>query len=235
MAGEEATSTDDADLSTLVSSASLVLVGTLFGAVSKLVEKVFLAHVLPQPAFDAFTKGFSMLMLGSTIALVGFDQGIPRFMSRFDDDRDVRGVWVSGIVIAGAVGIAMAAVLVLAADPLRDVVFDPNTPLLVPVSFAVAIPLLVGLRIAVGAIRGHENTIYRTLSYDLLYNGLRVAVLLVLLFGAGLGVLATGYAYIVGAAVAFVVAHLLLNRLLPLRGSFRTHTRALLSFSAPLV
>lgn len=225
MQSEEATSTDDAELSTLISSASLMLVGSLFGAFSKLFEKVFLARVLPEPAFDAFTKGFSMLMLGSTIALVGFDQAIPRFMSRFDDDRDIRGVWVSGITIAGAVGVAMAAVLVLAAGPLRRVVFGADTPLLLPVSFAVAIPLLVGLRVAVGAIRGHENTIYRTLSYDLLYNGLRVVVLLVLLFGVGLGVLATGYAYIVGAAVAFVVAHLLLNRLLPLRGSFRTHTR----------
>lgn len=235
MAGEEAASTDDADLSTLVSSASLILVGTLFGAFSKLFEKVFLANILPPSAYDAFVKGFSMLMLGSTIALVGFDQGMPRFMSRFADDRDVRGVWVTGIVVAGAVSIAMAAVLVLASDPLRDLVFGPDTPLLLPISFAVAIPLLVGLRVAVGAIRGHENTIYRTLSYDLLYNGLRVAVLLVLLFGVGLGALAAGYAYIIGAAVAFVVAHLLLDRLLSLRGPFRTHTRSLLRFSAPLV
>ncbi|EMA50421.1 MULTISPECIES: oligosaccharide flippase family protein [Halococcus] len=235
MAGEGSAAADDANLSSLVSSASLVLVGSLFGSFSKLFEKTLLANVLSTPAYDAFSLGFSMLTFSSTVALVGFSQGIPRFMSRFQDDRDVRGVWVTGLVIAGIAAVSIAAGLVLAREWIRDVVFDPNVSVLVPVLFAVAIPLVVGMRIAVGAIRGHENTIYRTYAYDLLYNGLRVGLLLLLLFGFGLGVFAAGYAYIVAAGVAFVVAHVLLNRLLPLRGPFRTHAGALLRFSAPLV
>jgi O-antigen/teichoic acid export membrane protein len=235
VAGEGSAAAEDTNLSSLVSSASLVLVGSLFGSLSKLFEKIVLSRVLSTAAYDAFSLGFSMLMLSSTIALVGFDQGIPRFMSRFQDDRDVRGVWVTGLVIAGVAAVSIATALIVASGWIRRVFFGPGVSVLVPVLFAVAIPLVVGMRTAVGAIRGHENTIYRTYAYDLLYNGLRVGLLLALLFGFGLGVFAAGYAYIVAAGVAFVVAHLLLNRLLALRGPFRTHAGSLLRFSAPLV
>ncbi|EMA45362.1 oligosaccharide flippase family protein [Halococcus saccharolyticus] len=235
MAGEGSAATDDANLSSLVSSASLVLVGSLFGSFSKLFEQVLLGNVLSDSAWNAFSIAFPMMMFSTTIALVGFNQGIPRFMSRFHDDRDVRGVWVTGLVIAGGAALAIASGIVILRGPVRRVFFNPDTPILVPVLFATAIPLVVGLRVAVGAIRGHENTIYRTYAYDLLYNGLRVGLLLALLFGLGLGVFAAGYAYIIAAGVAFVVAHVFLNRLLPLRGLFRTHAGALLRFSAPLV
>ena len=235
MASEQSSGTDESNLSSLVSSASLVLVGSLFGSFSKLFEQVLLGRVLSQPAFDAFSKGFSILMLSTTIALVGFNEGIPRFMSRFDDERDVRGVWVTGIVIAGLAGIGFAVGLLAGGDWIRRVFFGTGSPPLLVTLFAVAIPFVVGLRVAVGAIRGHENTIYRTYAYDLLYNGLRVGILLVLLFGVGMGVLAAGYAYVVAAVVAVVVAHVLLDRLLSLRGPFRTHAGAMVRFSFPLV
>ena len=235
MAGEQSAASEESDLSSLVSSASLVLVGSLFGSFSKLFEQVLLGRVLTQPAFDAFSKGFSILMLSTTIALVGFNEGIPRFMSRFDDERDVRGVWVTGITIAGVVGIGFAGALVAGRGWVMRVFFGTDAPPLLVTLFAVAIPFVVGLRIAVGAIRGHENTIYRTYAYDLLYNGLRVGILLVLLFGAGMGVLAAGYAYIVAGVVAFAVAHVLLDRLLSLRGPIRTHAGAMVRFSFPLV
>jgi O-antigen/teichoic acid export membrane protein len=235
MAGEQSASTEDADLSSLLSSATLILVGSLFGSFAKLFEQVVLGRVLSKAAFGTFSKAFAMLMLTSTIALVGFNQGVPRFMSRFGDERDVRGIWVTGLAVAGGVAIAVAVSMLFAIDWIRRVFFDPTAPALLPVLFIVAIPFVVGLRVAVGAIRGHENTIYRTYAYDLLYNGFRVVLLLVLLFGIGFGVLAAGYAYIVAAALAFVVAHTLLNRLLSLRGPFRTHTKALVRFSMPLV
>jgi O-antigen/teichoic acid export membrane protein len=235
MASEQSSSAEDANLSSLVSSASLVLVGSLFGSFSKLFEKIVLGRILSTAAYDAFSLGFSMMMFSTTVALVGFNQGVPRFMSRFRDERDIRGVWVTGLVIAVGVALTISVAILLTRRWVRRVIFGSATPALLPVLFAVAIPFVVGLRVAVGAIRGHENTIYRTYSYDLLYNGLRVGLLLVLLFGAGIGVLAAGYAYIVAAAVAFVVAHVFLGRLLPLRGPFRTHTGELLRFSAPLV
>lgn len=235
MAGEQSSSTEDADLSTLVSSASLVLVGSLFGSVSKLFEQIVLGRVLPTAAYGDVNIAISMMTLSSTFALIGFNEGIPRFMSRFDDERDVRGVWVSGLVLAGIAGLAIALALLVAGARVQRLLFGPGTPAALPTLFVLTIPFLVGLQVAVGAIRGHENTIYRTYSYDLLYNGLRLGLLLVLLFAAGVGALAAGYAYVVAAAVSFVVAHLLLNRLLSLRGAFRTHGKAMVRFSAPLV
>lgn len=224
----------DTDLSTLVSSASLVLVGSLFGAASKLVEQFIIGNVLSTGAYGEVNTALSIMSLSTTIALVGLDEGVPRFISRFDDSRDRRGIWLVGLAVAGSIGIAIALGFILARDRLLAVLFEAGTPVLLPVLFALSIPFFTGLRVAVGTIRGHENTIYRTYAYDLLYNGLRLVALVVLLL-AGLGVLAAGYAYLLATVVAFVVAHALLNRLLDFYGRYRTHTRALVRFSAPLV
>lgn len=235
MAGEQSTSTDDTNLSSLVSSSSLVLVGSLFGASSKLIEQAIIGHTISTVAYGKVNVGIAMMMLCSTFAMVGFNEGIPRFMSRFDDERDERGIWISGIIITGIVAVVIALAISLNSGLVNRWMFPKGTPMLLPILFAVTIPFYVGLRVAVSAIRGHENTIYRTYTYDLLYNGLRIGLLLVLLFAAGVGVLAAGYAYIIAAAVALVAAHFLLNRLLSLRGPFRTHTESLVRFSAPLV
>jgi O-antigen/teichoic acid export membrane protein len=225
--------TDD-DLSALASSASLVLVGSLFGSGSKLLEQVVIGRLLSTSAYGEVNIALSTMTLGSTLALLGLDQGISRFASRYDDERDVRGLWVVGLALAGATGMLLSAALLLAGDRLRRLLFEPTTPPGLLTLFALALPFLVGLRLGVGAVRGHENTRYRTYAYDLLYNGLRLALLVALLLAGG-GVLAAGYAYLAAAVVAFVVVHTLLNRLLALRGPFRTHVRDLLTFSAPLV
>ncbi len=234
MAGEQSSSTEDANLSSLVSSASLVLVGSLFGSASKLLEQVIVGNVISTEAYGEVNIALAIMTLCTTVALVGFNEGIPRFISRFDDERDRRGLWLTGFVVAGTIAVVLALALVFARERLLAQFFRPSTPVLLPVLFAVSIPFLVGLRVAVGTIRGFENTIYRTYAYDLLYNGLRLGVLIALLL-AGLGILAAGYAYLVATIVGFVAAHALLNRLITLRGRYRTHMRALVRFSAPLV
>ena len=244
MPSEESTTIDNADLSSLVSSASLVLVGSLFGSFSKLFEQIVLGNVLSEAAYGDVNAGISLLTLCSILAMLGFGQGVPRFMSRFESERDFRGVWVTGVVLAGAVSVALAGVLLAGGGWLNRTLLDlslVNQPFfgasswVLPALFILTIPSLVVLNMGFGAIRGLGNTIYRTYSYDLLYNGIRTSLMLILLFGVGVGAVAAGYAYVVAATVAAVVAHLFLNRLLPLSGPFRTHTRAMLRFSIPLV
>jgi O-antigen/teichoic acid export membrane protein len=234
MTTNEDTTDDRSGLTTVVSSASLVLVGSLFGSASKLIEKVIITQVLSPNAYGQVALGLSVMSLGLTLAIAGCDQGIPRFMSRFENARDIRGAWLSGFFISGVITLVVTAVLLLNIEWIINNLFDGTAPPQLVVIFVLAIPVLVGQQLGVGAIRGFENTIYRTYSRDLLYNGLRLGLLVVLLL-AGVGIFAAGYAYLVAGAVGFVTIHIFLRRLLPLRGEFRPHVQELLWFSVPLL
>jgi O-antigen/teichoic acid export membrane protein len=232
--GDERASAEESDLSTLLSSATLVLAGSVLGAVSTLVERIVIGRALPVDAYGRVSVGIAVLTFGATFSLAGLSQGIPRYISRLDDDRDVRGVWVTGLAIAGTLSVGAAVFVTINASFLAGVLFEaPGAGELVGV-FALAIPLLVGMRVGVGAIRGLENTIYRTYARDLAYPGLRIG-LLVLLLWAGFDAFAAGYAYVIAAGCAFVLAHVLFGRLFELVGPFRPRVRELARFSAPLV
>lgn len=222
------------DVARLVSSTVLVAAGQVIWSSSRLVERVVVARALDPAAYGEVSAALAVLTFGSTAAVLGLDQGVARYVSRFDDPADARGTWLVGLVVAGGLGAVVAAVLAARADAVADLLFEGSAARRLVVLFAAVVPLSATLRVGVGAIRGHENTIYRTYARDLLYPGVRLGALVAFLW-AGAGVLAAGYAYLLGAAAAAVAAHVLLARIQPLRGAVRARPRELLSFSLPLV
>ena len=234
MTTNEDVTDDRTGLAGVVSSASLVLFGSLLGSSSKLIERVIIARLLPPDSYGQVSIGIAVMSLGLTLGIAGFDQGIPRFMSRFEDSRDKRGTWLTGLALSGIVTLVVTTLLLARIGWVIDTLFDGTAPRRLVALFILAIPMLVGQALGVGAIRGFENTIYRTYSRDLLYNGLRLALLVVMLL-AGVGIFAAGYAYVIAGAAGFLTIHLFLNRLMRLRGEFKPHARKLLWFSLPLL
>jgi O-antigen/teichoic acid export membrane protein len=199
-----------------------------------LVERVVIARTLSVGAYGEVSTGIAIMSFGAIVALVGFKQAIPRYISQFDNERDRRGAWLIGLSIAGTISVIITAILVLGSAQLTELLFErPASDRLLTV-FALCVPAFAVLEVGIGAIRGFENTIYRTYAYDLLYPGLRMIVLAGLLF-AGFGAVAAGYAYLIALVVALVVTHLLLDRLISLVGSFRIHAREMVRFSLPLI
>ncbi|WP_232688723.1 flippase [Halobacterium zhouii] len=224
----------DENISALLSSATLVLLGGLVYSGSTLVERVVIGRLLTPEAFGEASIGIAIVRLGATLAMLGFGQGIARYITRFDDSADRRGVWVSAVAVVGVATIAVTALLYANAAEIAALLFEsPDSPRVVQ-TFVLALPFLVGMRLGLGGIRGMEHTVYRTIARDLLFPLGRIA-LIVALVAVGYDLVAVGYAYLVAAAASCVVAHYLLHRLLPLVGQFQTHARELLRFSAPLV
>jgi O-antigen/teichoic acid export membrane protein len=221
------------ELAKLLSSATLVLVGTVVGSAAKLVERAVVGRALSLDSYGQVSVGIAVLTIGSAVALFGFAQGVPRYVSRFDDDARVRGAWLTGVTFALGIGALIGAVLYAAAGPVGARLLDDADPALIR-PFALAIPMVAGLQIGVAGIRGKENTRYRAYVNDLFYPLSRI-LLMVALLAAGYGVLAAGYAYLAAAAAGFVLAHAFLHRLVPLRGAVETDVGEILQFSAPLV
>lgn len=211
-----------------------MLVGGILGSSSKLVERVIIARVLSPSAYGEIALGISVLTLGTTLALVGLNTGTARYMSRLETDREMRGTWITGLVISLVAAVVLTGSLLVSGNRVVKLIFEEPSSQQLLTLFVLTIPFAVGFRIATGAIRGLENTIYRTYARDLFYNGFRLGLIIVLL-GAGAGVFAAGYAYLLAGAATFIATHVLLNRLLPLRGAVTTHPKQLLLFSIPLV
>lgn len=227
------TSTSE-ELSALLSSATLVFVGTIVSVVARLGERIVLGRALDTSVYGDVTIALALVSMGTTLAGVGLTQGVPRYMSRFDDPADVRGVLVTGFIVALSVALVVASLLLLNVAWLAGALFETPGAMVFLLPFLLTIPFRVGLRIGIGGIRGLENTIYKTLVGDLFFPFARIALLIVLL-SAGFGVAAAGYAYLVSAAVSAVLALALLHRLFPLFGQFRTRVREMVAFSAPLI
>lgn len=225
---------DENDLSKLVSSASLVFFGGILQSLSKLLERILVARRLSPSVYGDVSIGIALLTFGVTLSLIGYNQGIPRFIARYNNDADVRGTWLTGLLIAGSLSLVLATVTVMNVELLANALVEEAASDRLLILFAMAIPFVVGFRVGIGGIRGLEKTIYRTYARDLFYSGSRLILLLILL-SFGYGATAAGYAYVVSAAAAFVFAHVLLYKLVPLVGEFSTHAREMTKFSLPLV
>ncbi len=222
------------ELSALLSSAVLVMVGGVMGAAAKLGERVVIGRLLSPDAYGEVSLGLALLMFTTTLAMAGCTQGVSRFVPRFDDDVDQRGVWVSGMAVTTGLAAAFAVAMFLGAEWIAGLFFESEAAVPFVRVLSCSIPFVVGFRIAIAGIRGHENTVYRTLAQDVLDPFLRIGLIAALLL-AGYGIVAAGVAYLLAAVATFLAAHYFLHRLLPLVGPYRTHTRELVTFSAPLV
>ena len=222
------------ELKKLLSSASLVFVGAGVAAVAKLLERIVLGRSFSPDIYGEINIAITTMALGTTFALIGLGQGIPRYVSRYDTERDMRGAWLTGFLLAGTVSVLFAGLLYFNADFVASKLFDHDgANQLIPM-FAFAIPPVVGYLVGIGGIRGFENTIYKTYVGDLLYPFGRL-LLLGTLLALGFGAKAAGYAYLVSAVIALLVAHYLLNKLIPLFGEFTLHVKEITTFSAPLI
>ncbi|MFC5368777.1 oligosaccharide flippase family protein [Salinirubrum litoreum] len=225
---------DQDDVSKLLSSASLVVAGSLIYSVAQLFERIIIARALDPGAYGEVSIGLTVMGISATFALLGFSQGIPRFMSKFENPTDVRGTLATGLLVAVITTTLITAILLLNAEFLARTFLDPGTPSSLITLFALAVPFVVLMRLGIGGIRGQENTRYKVYAENLLYPGLRLGLIAGLL-GLGYGIQAAGYAYLTAAAVSAVFAVYMLHRLFPLVGDFSLHTREMLTFSAPLV
>ena len=224
----------DNNLSKLMSSATLVMAGQMLYSVSNLVERAVIANVLSTEAYGQVGIGLSLLFIGTTVGLLGIQSGIPRHISRFTEGSQIRGAVFTGLTVSLCWSLLVAGTMYLNTDLIASYLLDPGDSTELLKLFIVAVPLVVLLRVGTSAIRGMENTLYRTYAEQLVYPGARL-LLLVVFLALGWGIVAAGYAYIASAAIGALVAFGLFGRLFSIRGGFETNYREMLSYSIPLV
>jgi O-antigen/teichoic acid export membrane protein len=222
------------DLSSLLASTTLILVGIVLTSVSQLLERVLVARTFGPDVYGEVAMGLAIMTIGTTVSLVGLNQGISRYVSRFDDERDVRGAWWTGIGIGVPLSLLVAVALLWNADRIGPHLFETDASGDLLALFVLVIPVHVGLTVSVSTFRGLENTRYKLYAKDLLQPGVRL-VLIAGAVTAGVGIAAVGYAYLAAGVAALMIAAILSNRVVDLVGPTRFRVREMLTFSAPLL
>ncbi|WP_338729840.1 flippase [Haladaptatus sp. DJG-WS-42] len=221
------------NLLALLASSALIFLGVGLSSISRFAERIVIARTFTPAVYGEVTLGLAILSVGLTISLIGLNHGMPRFVSRYDDPKEIRGVWLVGLLASMVTSVLMAVALILNMDLLTTYLFDDAVSTDLLTIFILLIPVNVGVNIGVGFLRGMENTKYKFYAEDLIRPGVRL-LLLIGILAAGFSIIAVGYAYAIASVLGLFVVHYFANRLVPLFGPVKTHTREIVAYSIPL-
>ena len=220
----------------LFTGGGILFLGLATEMLISLFSKVIIARYLGKVDYGGIALGVTVVAMVSTLVLAGIHTGVARFLPRFDDSNDRKGIIWSALLIVGGLSIVAALILLVFADLIAKRVFDDASLAPIFVVFAVAIPLSALMRLAIGVSQGYQVTFLKVLTRNVSFPIIRfLGAALVIILGLGRLGIAGAYvvAYAVGAGFGFwyIVTRTDFSVSLPDR--YRAST--LMSFSAPLL
>lgn len=220
----------------LFTGGSLLFAGLVIELSISFLAKAVIARVLGPVNYGAVSLGVTTLGLLSTLALLGLHTGVGRYLPRFNNEADRRGVIISAFQIVLPVSAVVGILIVIFANPIATYVFtDPSTSVYLRI-FALAIPFTAIMKLSTGVIQGLQQTAPKVIVQNITPPVTRFSAVAIAVFvGAGSIGIASAYAiaYVVAAAVGL---YFVFTRTEILSDVKPTHRHAeLLSFSMPLI
>jgi O-antigen/teichoic acid export membrane protein len=226
----------DSAIRSVFKGGSVVFVGLAIELGLSFVAKVLMAQILGKVDYGAATIGITLLSFGSTVGLVGLNTGVGRYLPRFEDAGQRKGILVSALQLVLAVNVAIGLVVIAFADPIATHLFRaPETTTIVRI-VGIGIPFLAMLKLSVGVIQGLQKTLPKVLLRNVGQPIIRFALIgVALVLGAGAAGIA--WAYTITAIVAGVLGGVYVLRRTSVLADVDpvSMRRELLTFSAPLL
>ena len=95
-----------------IRGSSLLLAGRLFSKFVNLIIQVLTVRALSEADYGAFAYALSLVALGETIATIGLDRAITRFVPIYHEKRDYDKLFGTVIMVVGTV-LAIGAAMIL--------------------------------------------------------------------------------------------------------------------------
>lgn len=212
--------------------------GSLFEFGIRFVIAFLLARLLGATEYGMYNLAISTAVIVASIAALGMDDGMIRYIAMMASKQDEKGVWGTlqiGIGIGIITSFLAGAVLFLLAEPISLYIFhDPElVPLLKLFSFIV--PPLTMSNILVGATRGFKRMDYSALAENVIQFVIRLALIAALAL-IGLNVMMASAVFGLSELAATVALLYFLHKQFsfkrPLREA-RHDTRGIFNFAIP--
>lgn len=224
---------------------TLLVFGKFIGVALDLATQIVIVRALSRTEFGAFAFGLSVASLGATVALLGLDKTISRFVPLYDEAGDQRRLAGSIVLAFGVVAGVCAAMLLgligLQSELGEEVVESELARQMLLILFLLTpVRAFDSLLTACFAIFGSARSI--VLRRNVVAPGLQlIVVLIVLVAGQPAETLAIGY--VVAGFIGLAAFAVMLWRLLDRKGiagrirrrDFSIPVRAVMGFSLPLL
>jgi len=233
------TTSSDQVILTTAKGGGIAFAGNLFGYIVRFAFGIMIARLLGAELFGLYSLGMTFPEIAGTIAVLGLSAGLARFIPIAITNKDeprLRGLIQVGIAIPGLVGLGLAVVIFLSANLISVRFYDQPalTPVLRLASWA--IPLFALISVLEAITQGFKRMEYKVYSIDITLPILKLLLTVILLI-AGLGVMGATAGYVFPLAGTVVMLLVFVNRLFPLKRSWRMakyHIRDLFHFSLPV-
>ncbi|MFB6081540.1 MAG: flippase [Halanaeroarchaeum sp.] len=220
----------------LASGGSLLFFGLVAELGISFLAKVVIARVLGPIDYGAVSLGVTTMIFLSTFTVMGLNAGVGRYLPRYEDPGDRRGVVVSAFQVAMPVSVVVGVAIAALSGPIARYAF--HDPAVAPylLIFGLAIPFGALMRLATGAIQGMQLAVPKVIVQNVTPPVTRFGAVL-LAVGLGFGALGIATAYALAYVLAGLVGLYYVVRKTPLLDDVRPTPmrRELLRFSAPLV
>lgn len=226
----------ESSLSKIFKGGSILFVGLILELFLSFAGKLIIARFLGPIDYGSVTLGLAIMTFTMSFVMLGLNSGIGRYLPRYTDPADRRGVLVSGFRTALITAIVVSVAFVSLAPWIARLVFGDSS--LTPVFriFGSIIPAAVLMRLSIGAIQGLQLSRPRvyieniTMPLTRFLGFVGVALL-------GLGAIGAAWAYFISYSTAailglyYTVRH---TSLLSFDIDTTLKDRELLMFSLPL-
>jgi O-antigen/teichoic acid export membrane protein len=215
--------------------------GTLFAFACRFVIAIVLARGLGAEGYGLYVLGVSAATLFAGLSLFGIDDAMVRYvaiLSRREDRAGLSGTLQLGVVVGLLVGLAMGALLFVAAGPIASGLFDePELARLLRL-LAVVVPFLALSSVLLGTTRGFRRMDHAAFAETVVMSVVRMVLVIVFALGGWLHLYTAAIAFGLADVAASVALIALLSRAFPLREAFRSDARRdvrpILRYAIPL-
>lgn len=226
------------DVTRLASGAGVALGGKIAGRGVRLLVDIALARLLGPLSFGLYALGWTISRIATLITPLGLDTGVIRFGSKYwqKDDARLKGIVSQSIWFAVFSGTAVGAGLFIAAPWIGQGIFHNSTETAVIRCFALAFPLMTGLRVASATTRISQRMKFSVFAEDMSQPLFDLALILVF-YALGQRLVGALAACVLSFGLSMALALRYVKRLFPEVVSSQVKPvlqgKALLTFSLP--
>lgn len=197
--------------------AGMSLSGQGVGRMLNYATQVALAWMYGPAQLGLYALGLTLVQMSNILSQFGMDNGVVRFVAYHQAERDtarVRGTILLSLGATFVVSVALAAAMYLGAGVLSDHVFGKPALQATVGVFALSLPFLTLMNMALYATVGFQTVKYQTYVQQVLQPLANLA-LVVAFYLMGAGILGGAVAYVASMLLGALVALYLLGRIFP--------------------
>tara|TARA_A100001037_G_scaffold298674_1_gene322843 strand:+ start:28235 stop:29761 length:1527 start_codon:yes stop_codon:yes gene_type:complete len=223
------------DSVSIVSGSSLIFIGTIFELGIAFIAKIFIARYLGVYDYGIVSVGIIVLSISTTFVVLGLHHGVARYLPRFKQASDKRGILLSAFSITTLISLLFAFCLFIFADYVAINVF--SNPSFSPVLkvFAGAVPFAAFIRMVIGSMQGEKKASPTVFIQNIVLPSARFILIIIVLL-IGVSAVKVAWAYLLAYAIAALVGVYALYRYTQMFKNVTPvyHFRDLTYFSIPL-